>query len=393
MLLPLRNSLKRSLLAAGISLLSACVLAFAENGVTDREILIGSCSDLGGPGQRGRALTDAAQAYFEEINSHGGVHGRKLRLVAYDDHYDPETTIACFRRLIERDHVFATAFFLGAAGAARVVPMAESNKVPLLGIVAGSDFIFSPIKRFVFSVRASGADQIRRLIDGAWDKLGIRRFALIYQQDSLGAIGVSAASRTLKGHHAELIASVGVPREAPEVDAAIEAVRASRPEALIVATLGPAAYRIVALSRATGLSDGKALFMTWVADPAILKAEGVIISQAFPPVSDTRVPLVAHYRRLMKARPDAKVGPDGIEGLAQAIVLVEGIRRAGKDLTRDGLVRSLESIKGFDVGLGPDARVTFDAANHKGLSATFLTVVHGGHAVSFADWGRVAPRP
>src|SRR5215469_13866747 len=107
--------------------------AQATPGVTDKEILIGSCSALEGPSQALGAQTVAgAKAYFSLINEEGGVHGRKLRLIAYDDSYDPAKAQACFDRLTN-DKVFALGFFVGTPTAVKYLPLAETNRIPLVG--------------------------------------------------------------------------------------------------------------------------------------------------------------------------------------------------------------------------------------------------------------------
>jgi len=108
--------------------------AQSTSGVTDNEILIGSCSALEGPSHfLGTETVTGAKAYFAMINEAGGVDGRKLKLVAYDDSYDPAKTEACFNRLMEQK-VFALGFFVGTPTAVKYVPMAETNKIPLVGL-------------------------------------------------------------------------------------------------------------------------------------------------------------------------------------------------------------------------------------------------------------------
>src|SRR5690348_1712640 len=88
----------------------------------------------------------------------------------------------------------------------------------------------------------------------------------------------------------------------------------------------------------------------------------------------------------------AKPGFVSLEGFVDAMVLVEGIKRAGKDLTREKLVRALESIHDFDAGLGSRLKLSFSAANHKGFHNVYPTIVKGGVAVPFSDWSQFRNR-
>jgi len=81
-----------------------------------------------------------------------------------------------------------------------------------------------------------------------------------------------------------------------------------------------------------------------------------------------------------------------LEGFIDAMVLVEGLKRAGKDLTREGLIHGVESIHDLDLGLGPELKLSYSAKDHKGFDHVIPTVVRGGRAVPFTDWSTVSPK-
>ncbi len=135
----------------GLSVFLVCLLAASKSvqgqgvpGVTEREVLIGSCSALEGPSHfLGTETVTGAKAYLDMVNDAGGVDGRKLKLISYDDSYDPAKTEACFNRLMEQK-VFALAFFVGTPTAVKYAPMAESNKIPLVGLFTGAQTLYVP---------------------------------------------------------------------------------------------------------------------------------------------------------------------------------------------------------------------------------------------------------
>src|SRR5215472_11205792 len=164
----------------GLSLavtICACVGAATARGqstpgVTDKKILIGSCSALEGPSRAlGIETVTGAKTYFSMVNDTGGVHGRKLKLIAYDDSYDPAKTEVCFNRLMS-DKVFALGFFVGTPTAVKYVPVAEEGKIPLIGLFTGAQTLYTPLRHWVVNVRASYYDETREQIEGVWDKLG-----------------------------------------------------------------------------------------------------------------------------------------------------------------------------------------------------------------------------
>src|SRR6202040_4393317 len=88
----------------------------------------------------------------------GGVDGRKLKLISYDDSYDPAKTEACFNRLMEQK-VFALGFFVGTPTAVKYVPLAETNKIPLIGLFTGAQTLYTPLRHWLVEVRAPHFDQ------------------------------------------------------------------------------------------------------------------------------------------------------------------------------------------------------------------------------------------
>jgi ABC-type branched-subunit amino acid transport system substrate-binding protein len=270
-------------------LFGTALSARAQNppGVTDTTITIGSCSALEGPQRSlGVETVAGATAYFTLTNDEGGVHGRKLRLNCLRRKLRPGQTQACFDRLLN-DKVFAMGFFVGTPTAVKYVPLAESNKIPLIGLFTGAQTLYTPMRHWIVNVRASYYDETREQMDGVWEKLAYHKVGVIYPEDAFGS-----------------------------------------------------ALKTVALYR----------------------------------------------RSLSKYAPSAKPNFVSLEGFVDAMLMVEGIKRAAKDLTREGLIRGIESIHEEDLGLGPQLKLSYSAKHHKGFDHVIPTVVRGGRAVPFTDW-------
>ncbi len=381
-----------SLLAASTSLNAQGVA-----GVTDKEILIGSCSALEGPSHfLGTETVAGAKAYFAMINDAGGVDGRKLRLLTYDDSYDPAKTEACFNRLMEQK-VFALGFFVGTPTAVKYIPMAESSRIPVVGLFTGAQTLYVPLRHWVVNVRASYFDETREQIDGLWGTLGYKKIGVIYPEDAFGAAVLEGVKAALKAHGAEPIAVASYQRQTAQVGGAIDTVKAANPDAVVVVGPSNTVAPILKQSHAKGW---KPLFLTVSfvgTDELILEAgldaEGTVITQVVPPYYLTEFKTVALYRRtLTKFFPTAQPNFVSLEGFVDAMVLVEGLKRAGKDLTREGLIRGIESIHEHDLGLGPQLKLDYSAKEHKGFDHVIPTVVRGGRAVPFTDWATAAPK-
>ena len=387
-----------------LSVLLGCLFTVARPtqaqstaGVTEKEILIGSCSALEGPSHfLGTETVTGAKAYFGMINDAGGVDGRKLKLISYDDSYDPAKAEACFNRLMEQ-RVFALGFFVGTPTAVKYIPMAESNKIPLVGLFTGAQTLYVPLRHWIVNVRASYFDETHEQIDGMWGTLGYKKIGVIYPEDAFGAAVLDGVKEALKAHSAVPVAAASYQRQTAQVAGAIDTVRAARPDAVVL--VGPA-NTVAPILKQAHAKGWKPLFLTVSfvgTDDLIAEAgadsDGVVVTQVVPPYYLTDHKTVALYRReLTKYFPSAQPNFVSLEGFVDAMVLVEGLKRAGKDLTREGLIRGIESIHELDLGLGPQLKLDYGPKDHKGFDHVIPTVIRGGRAVPFTDWSTAAPK-
>lgn len=373
--------------------------AFGQSttGVSENEVLIGSCSALEGPSHfLGVQTVTGAKAYFSMINDEGGVNGRMLKLFSADDSYDPAKTKACFDHLMS-EKVFALGFFVGTPTAVKYVPMAEGAKIPLIGLFTGAQTLYVPLRHWIVNVRASYFDETREQVDGLWKTLGFKRIGVIYPDDAFGAAVLEGVKTALKAHGAEPASIASYQRQTSQVGSAIDTVRGANPEAVVV--VGPA-NTVAPILKQAHAKGWKPLFVTvsFVGTDELITeagadAEGMVITQVVPPYYLTEEKSVALYRRALgKYFPSEQPNFVSLEGFVDAMVMVEGLKRAGKDLTREGLIRAIESIHEHDLGLGPQLKLNYSAKEHKGFDHVIPTVVRGGRAVPFTDWATAAPK-
>jgi branched-chain amino acid transport system substrate-binding protein len=383
-----------SILIAGTA---SPILGQSTPGVSDSEIAIGSCSALEGPSHfLGVETVTGAKAYFSLINDEGGVNGRKLKLISADDSYDPAKTQACFDHLMS-EKVFALGFFVGTPTAVKYVPMADSAKIPLVGLFTGAQTLYVPLRHWIVNVRASYFDETREQVNGLWKTLGYKKIGVIYPEDAFGTTVLEGVKSALKEHGAEPAIVASYERQTAQVGGAIDTVRAANPDAVVV--VGPA-NTVAPILKQAHAKGWKPLFLTvsFVGTDELISeagpdAEGVVITQVVPPYYMTEFKSVALYRRALgKYFPSEQPNFVSLEGFVDAMVMVEGLKRAGKDLTREGLIHAIESIHDHDLGLGPQLKLNYSAKEHKGFDHVLPTVVRGGRAVPFTDWATAAPK-
>jgi ABC-type branched-subunit amino acid transport system substrate-binding protein len=373
---------RRMILGAGACALLAGLAALpahAESGVSEKEIRIGMANALTGPASGlGVNLKAGAEAYLARVNAAGGVNGRKLVLVSRDDGYEPDRAAAETRSLIDQDKVFLLFGYVGTPTSAAAVPIAARAGVPYLFPFTGAEFLRNPVNKWVFNVRASYFDETEAMVERLTKDAGAKKIALFIQDDAFGEAGKAGVNRALHKRGMKVAAEARYKRNTVEVDEGVAKIKAADPEAVIfVGTYKPLAA-IVKKAKAAGV---KAKFMTvsFVGTADFIKeagadGDGVYITQVMPSPDNAGVSLVKQFHEDIKGGP---VNYSSLEGYANAMVLVEALKKTGGDLTRAGFMGALEGYSGDLGGL----KIAFSSTSHQGARDIFLTVVRNGKAV------------
>lgn len=363
-------------------------------------IRVGMSSALSGPTKfLGHDMRRGIQAYFEHVNRQGGIHGRRLELIALDDGYVPEAAAIQMWRLIRKDHVLAVIGNVGTPTARRSAEIATSERVLFFGPFTGAAFLRQPPNRYVMNVRASYADEVETMIHHLLHDVGIRPFEIGFftQNDSFGDDGYNAALAALQ--------EAGFPRGADlphgryerntiEVSEAVLTILNAevQPRAIImIGAYAPCAKFIRIAKRV--LPHTLFLNVSFVGSRALAKALGdqgdhVVMTQVVPPF-DADFPLTNDYRQHLKVSfPDIAPSFVSLEGYLVAKVFVEGLKRADTPLTRESIIDGLERLRDLPIGLGPDVRLTYGPGRHKGSNKVWPTMIENGRFVP-ADWDRL----
>jgi branched-chain amino acid transport system substrate-binding protein len=357
--------------------------AHAETGVTESTIKLGMSAPFSGPnGAYGQEMREAISAYIDNVNAAGGIHGRKLELVALDDGYETERAVANTRELLQQHKVFALVGYYGSSPTAAAMEIFSAAKTPLVGTISGSEMLRTPANRYMFHVRASYADETEAIINQL-ASLGLKNIAVFYQNDGFGASGLNGVVAALKKHNMTPSAVGTVERNSVDVAAAVAAIGKVRPQAVVMVTLYKPTAAFVREMKKEGLYPQYATLSPVGADLLATElgedARGVGISQVMPyPWNDT-IPVVREYKRVMEKRNKKHaMSYYGVEGFVTIKVLVEGIRKAGKDLDREKLVNALDGMREFDTG---GHKVDFSQGSRSGSKYVDLTVIGQGGRV------------
>src|SRR2546421_9478203 len=221
----------RALIAAGALALGGA--AFAQ-GITDTQIVLGQGAVFSGPAQElGIQMRDGALAYFNHVNSQGGVHGRKIVLKSVDDRYEPDGAVAATRKLIEEERVFALFGYVGTPTFNAASPILTKAQVPLVAAFTGAESLRDPLNRYVFNVRASYYDETEQIVQHL-SAMSIDKIAVFYQNDAYGKAGLEGVNRALKRRNMQPLALGTVERNTVDVGKAVAEIGKANPQAVVM---------------------------------------------------------------------------------------------------------------------------------------------------------------
>ena len=377
----MKNKMLSTLLGSTLLALSAFATAAlaANNGVTDTEIRIGQFAALTGPAaELGRRMQAGINAQFSAVNAAGGINGRKLVLVSRDDGYEPEKAAAAVKALIEEDKVFALIGSVGTPTTLAAVPAINAASIPLIGPFTGAQALREPINRNIFHVRASYFDETERIVQHL-TTVGITKIAVFYQNDAFGKTGLDGVNRAMDRRKLKIVGIMTVERNSVDVTASLNELLKLAPEAVIQISAYKSSAALIKQARAKNYG-GQFFNVSFVGARALASelgdvGTGVTISQVVPFPFATSSLISREYQQRMTEAGDKEFDFSSMEGFLAAKVLTEGLRRAGKDLSRQSLTTALESMKDYNMN---GFAVSYSPTDHEASNFTDLTIIGRG---------------
>lgn len=365
--------------------LGACALALAAGTAgAANEIVLGQVVPLSGTiAGTGEEYAAGGAAYFAHVNAKGGIHGRKIRVVTRDDSYKPDQTLAHTQALLAEEKPLALFGYVGTGNvlALNKNKVLEEAGIALMAPYTGAQDLREPMNPYIFHIRASYTDETSRMVEHL-HTIGLRRFAVMYQDDPFGKSGLAGAQRALDKLGLKLVAQGGYDRTKPEaVEAAVDAIAPAEPDAIIMVSVNRASAAFIKQMRAKG-NKARLFSISVVNFKELLKnagedtVRGVGISQVMPFPYSPMQPVVREFHELMaKHQPGKTLSYASIESFIAAKVLVEAIRRAGTEPTRQKVLAQLEAMRDYDVG---GFHVNFGPGNRVGSRYVEVTVIGPG---------------
>lgn len=395
---------------------------FAEEGVTNRKIHIGSFGPLTGPAALWGDVLRGADFLFRMINDEGGIHGRRIVYHYFDDGYNPARTQAGVKKLQENVGIFAWQGGVGSETGLSIVDYLTNRRIPWVGPLAGTDQWVNPPRKNVFALYPHYQLEAKVLCRYAVETLQKKRIAVVYQNDTYGKNGLKGGAEEMAMRNMDLVAAIPVERTQLDMDEVAYQLSNTHADAVLLWLTPVGALRVLSTCKtmdnppqwmgSSSLSDFSVMYKV---SKGLLKG---MITANFADLSNT--PLLQKYKKAYDKynKPKKEIGVDdllliqlrkykkvntyaemksGIKwgmffhaGIGFAEPLIEGLKRSGRNLTRERLIEAMESLRDFRGVGAPINFQSFDPGNpgcRQGMNKVYLIqCLEGGKSRRLTDW-------
>lgn len=358
---------RRTLLAgAAGALLGSPLAAFAyENrgeGVSKGEIVLGSSQPLSGTlAYMGKAVDEGMRTYFDMVNEQGGINGRKIKLITYDDELKPAKSVANAKLLVERDKVFAMVGNIGHATNISAYEYSSTKKVPTIGAMSISDLTSNPPRELLYVLPSPQSTETAAYIDNAVEVLKAKKIAMLYQNDGWGKPAYDIAVKRMEKHGLKLVEAQTFERFATDLTSQVFKLKQADPDVVIVYALGQEAVQFFRAAEKLGWKP-TVFGAGGLNDPKFIELLGktqsrLYVASYYDAVDGNNPAIQSFFARYAKLYPKSAPTSMALMGYSAAAVTTEALSRAGAEPSRAKVVAALDGMKDFDQKIGP--KITF----------------------------------
>ncbi len=343
-----------------------------EEVIGDKVLLGQSCALSGPAKQLGQRMSKGASAYFLYVNSQGGIHGRTVHLETMDDFYEPEYAKKNTLHLITQKNIFALFGEVGTPTSKVALPIAKEYNIPFLFPFTGAEFLRNPAESLIINLRNSYYAETDALVQFLAAKKKVKRIAVFYQNDSYGKAGLQGVKLATKKLGLEIVAQGRYRRNTLSYRNAFYNIKASNPDAIIMIGAYKPVSQFIKLAKKEGMQDTLFCNISFVGSDALVKeldgkTQNVIISQVVPLAWDASSNAsIKEYQEIFSYYfPGEAYDFISLEGFLSAKLVVKALHKAGKELTREGFMKSFEqlspnSLEGLSISLSNQDREALD---------------------------------
>ncbi|QDT06955.1 Leu/Ile/Val-binding protein precursor [Rubripirellula lacrimiformis] len=380
-----------------------CVVLFAPSPLRaathdpNTNIVLGMSTALSGPASDlGINMKLGVDLALKDVNHRGGIGGKPIRLVALDDGYEPARTIINMRQLIEKENVLGVIGNVGTPTAIAAVPIANETRTPFLAAYSGAGVLRrDPPDRYVVNYRASYAEETTAMVNALITQVGLKptEVAFFTQRDGYGDAGFIGGIQALKKHGLQSenqIVHGRYERNTLAVELALAEIMLHKvpPKAIIMVGAYAPCAQFIRLAKSMDY-HGLFLNVSFVGSLSLARelaeqSTGVIVTQVVPH-PNSELPIAIRYRQAMQqfGPQPADYSFGSLEGFIAARILISALQSKHFDGGRESVIRSLESMGDFPMGLPEPLRLT--TTDHQASHMVWPTVLINGSVVPI-EW-------
>jgi branched-chain amino acid transport system substrate-binding protein len=385
--------MRKFFLAAAATVVVA-VPAFGADvrGVTDKEIVIGTATDLSGvTADWGANNANAIRMAFEEKNAKGGINGRMIKYIVEDTQYTVPRHVQAVNKLINLDKTFLLIANGGTPMNNATLPTMIEKGVPNVFPLTSARSMYSPLNKYKFGLASSYYDQIRAGLKYFVDNKGKKNICAQSQDTDFGRDimdGVRDQLKSMEGKALLVAEGLNKPTDT-DFTASVAKLRDANCDLIISGGIVRDTLQFVSAVRKIGwdvdILGQAAIYDSAVAEAAGGATEGVYtMAPVLFVAADDPKPEVQKFAADYKAKYGHAANFAAQLGYTAAQITMVALEKAGKDLTVDGFITGLESVKDYQDIFG-SPKMTFAADKHQGSNESFLAQVQKGKWVPLLD--------
>jgi branched-chain amino acid transport system substrate-binding protein len=357
--------------AAGATLLSLRQ-AFAQ---PSGDIVIGQSASLTGPMGPPflQGAHDGQKVAFDEVNRRGGINGRKIKHVLLDDGFDAKRALENAKTLVDTHGAVALFGFLGTSSIAAVLPFIAERKVPLISAYSGSPALRVKPNPYFFTTQASYTDELQQMVRQL-SSLSAKELAVVYQNNDLGKQLLPVAEKVIAEQGATLVISKTLESSGSDAAAVAQAVAGASPKAVLLLAAGPA---VVAYVKANRQYVSKPLYCiglgvtNYTINALGDEARGLAVTRTTPYPWRPINALTREYTAAMNAA-GKPISYDLFAGYINARVMIEALKRAGRNVTPESITQAMDRMGTLDLG---GYKMNFSRDNRHGSKFVEIAII------------------
>jgi len=383
-----------SILATAIlAAIATASIAQQQQGVSKSEVLIGTIQDLSGPlAGYGNQARNGMLLRISEINEQGGIHGRKLKLIAEDDGYDPKKAVLAAQKLVNQDKIFIMAGHLGTAQNMAAMPVQFDKSVINFFPITAAREMYEPLNRLKYAFAATYYDQMRLAVPELVRQRNAKKICTIYQDDDFGAEVQKGGADGLKTLSMEFAEKTSYKRGATDFSSQVARMKAAGCEIVVLGTIIRETIGTIAEARKTGFNPvfigSSALYTDLIHKLGGKGMDGLYGAMTVQhPYLDDASPPIRFWAS--KYKTQFNEDPTVISAYGYIIIdqLIQAAAKAGPNLTTDSFIKAMDSST-FEPDMFGSPRTSYTSTRRLGSDQSRLSQIQDGKWKVVQDYAK-----